>query len=88
MNRREFLQAGTAGLALSAFGAATPMFGASRAKRVGLIGTGWYGKSALLRLLQIAPAEVVALCDVDSKMLAEAGEIIAGRQASKKVPRK
>jgi len=52
MNRREFLQAGTAGLALSAFGAATPMFGASRAKRVGLIGTGWYGKSALLRLLQ------------------------------------
>jgi predicted dehydrogenase len=52
-----------------------------------LIGTGWYGKSALLRLLQVEPAEVVALCDVDSRMLAEAAEIVAGRQKSKKKPR-
>ncbi|MHC4518374.1 MAG: Gfo/Idh/MocA family protein [Planctomycetota bacterium] len=87
MNRREFLQAGTAGLALSALGGSAPMFAASKPKRVGLIGTGWYGKSALLRLLQIAPVEVVALCDVDSKMLAEAAQIVASRQASKKVPR-
>lgn len=87
MNRREFLQAGTAGLALSALGGSAPMFAASRAKRVGLIGTGWYGKSALLRLLQIAPVEVVALCDVDSKMLADAAQIVSSRQASKKVPR-
>ena len=87
MNRREFLHATTAGLALSALGGTAPMFAAPKAKRVALIGTGWYGKSALFRLLQIAPVEVVALCDVDSRMVAEAAEMVAARQASKKTPR-
>jgi predicted dehydrogenase len=87
MNRREFLQATTAGLALSALGSTAPMFGAARPKRVALIGTGWYGKSALFRLLQIAPVEVVALCDVDRRMVAQAAEMVAARQASKKTPR-
>jgi predicted dehydrogenase len=54
---------------------------------VGLIGTGWYGKVDLLRLIQVAPVEVVSLCDVDKRMLAEAAEIVAGRQLSKKKPR-
>ncbi len=57
------------------------------AKRVGLIGCGWYGKCDLLRLIQVSPVEVVSLCDVDKKMLAGAAEIVAGRQASKKTPR-
>jgi predicted dehydrogenase len=87
MNRREFLQAGTAGLALSALGSHVATSAVQRSKRVGLIGCGWYGKSALLRLLQVAPAEVVSLCDVDSKMLSDAAEIVATRQASKKKPR-
>ena len=56
-------------------------------KRVGLIGTGWYGKCDLFRLIQVAPVEIVSLCDVDRKMLAEAAEIAASRQASKKKPR-
>jgi predicted dehydrogenase len=56
-------------------------------KRVGLIGTGWYGKADLFRLLQVAPVEVVSLCDVDSKMLADAADMVATRQASKKKPR-
>ena len=46
-------------------------------KRVGLIGTGWYGKADLFRLVQVAPVEVVSLCDVDSKMLDECAEIVA-----------
>ena len=50
-------------------------------KRVGLIGTGWYGKSDLLRLIQVAPVEVVSLCDVDKRMLAEAADLVATRQA-------
>ena len=57
------------------------------AKRVGLIGTGWYGKVDLLRLIQVAPVEVVSLCDVDSRMLNEAAAIVASRQASRKKPR-
>src|ERR1035437_9558839 len=86
MNRRRFLQVGAAGLALSAFGNYAAEF-ADQKKRVGLIGCGWYGKSDLLRLIQVAPVEVVSLCDVDSRMLAEAADIVASRQASTQKPR-
>src|SRR5205814_7471093 len=55
--------------------------------RVGLIGTGWYGKVDLLRLIQVSPVEVVSLCDVDKKMVAEAADIVASRQKSGKKPR-
>jgi predicted dehydrogenase len=86
MNRRKFLQVGAAGLALSALGNYAAEF-ADQKKRVGLIGCGWYGKSDLLRLIQVAPIEVVSLCDVDKQMLAGAAEIVSTRQASKKKPR-
>jgi predicted dehydrogenase len=85
MNRRDFLHAGAAGLALSA-ASATAAF-ADKHPRVGLIGTGWYGKCDLWRLVQVAPVEVVSLCDVDSKLLNEAADIAQQRQMSKKRPR-
>jgi predicted dehydrogenase len=56
-------------------------------KRVGLIGTGWYGKADLFRLLQVAPVEVVSLCDVDSKMVTEAADMVKERQKSGNRPR-
>jgi predicted dehydrogenase len=87
MNRREFIQAGSAGLALSHIGSSVSGFAGAVTKRVGLIGCGWYGKSNLFRLIQVAPVEVVSLCDVDKKMLAEAADLVAARQASKKNPR-
>jgi predicted dehydrogenase len=88
MNRRHFLKTGSAaGLTLSVAGARVPAFEGQEAKRVGLIGSGWYGKCDLLRLIQVAPVEVVSLCDVDKKMLTDAAELVAARQASKKVPR-
>ncbi len=87
MNRREFLRTTAAGLALSAAGNFVPAYAQPKARRVGLIGPGWYGKSALFRLLQIEPVEVVALCDVDKRMLAEAAEMVAARQKSRKTPR-
>jgi predicted dehydrogenase len=86
MNRRKFIQLGATGLALSALGSYAAEV-AEQKKRVGLIGSGWYGKCDLLRLIQVAPVEVVSLCDVDKRMLAEAAEIVASRQASKKKPR-
>ena len=86
MNRRKFIQVGAAGLALSALGSYAAEF-ADQKKRVGLIGCGWYGKCDLLRLIQVAPVEVVSLCDVDKQMLAGAAEIVASRQASRKKPR-
>src|SRR5438270_6015361 len=87
MNRRKFLQLGATGLALASLRRSFPAELADARKRVGLIGCGWYGKADLLRLIQVAPVEVVSLCDVDKKMLAEAADIVAGRQASKKKPR-
>ena len=87
MNRREFLGASAAGLVATSLGGYVAGAADQKTLRVGLIGSGWYGKVDLLRLIQVAPVEVVSLCDVDKKMLAEAGEIVAGRQASKKTPR-
>ena len=54
---------------------------------MGLIGTGWYGKTDLLRLVQVAPVNVVSLCDVDKQMLADAAELVSTRQPSKAKPR-
>ena len=89
MNRRNFLQ--TSGLGFAAISLAKfPSFAgelADHKKRVGLIGSGWYGKIDLLRLIQVAPVEVISLCDVDKGMLAEAADIVAERQLSKKKPR-
>jgi predicted dehydrogenase len=86
MNRRQFIKLSAASLALSSLSNFAAEF-ADQKKRVGLIGTGWYGKCDLLRLIQVAPVEVVSLCDVDKRMLADAVEIVASRQASKKKPR-
>src|SRR5437667_9082512 len=86
MNRRQFLKSSAVALSLSATGYHIA-HAASKSPRVGLIGCGWYGKCDVLRLIQVAPVEVVSLCDVDKKMLAEAAEIVASRQASKKKPR-
>ena len=86
MNRRQFLQTSAAALAASTLRTFAVDF-ADQRKRVGLIGCGWYGKTDLLRLVQVAPVEVVSLCDVDQRMLAAAGHLVAARQVSKKVPR-
>src|SRR6056297_2919510 len=59
---------------------------ASGRYRVGLIGAGWYGKSDLFRLIQVAPVDVVAISDPDRKMLAEAAQLASQRQLSKQVP--
>src|SRR5438128_11914555 len=86
MHRREFFATGTAAVAASL---ASGYFVNAQEKkpRVGLIGCGWYGKSDVCRLIQVAPVEVVSLCDVDTKMLAEASDLVASRQSSKKQPR-
>jgi predicted dehydrogenase len=87
MNRRQFLTSGAAlAVASSRLGRYAEAF-ADTPLRVGLIGTGWYGKADLFRLIQVAPVEVVSLCDVDSAMLADAAQQVAGRQVSKKTPR-
>src|SRR5260370_13613941 len=83
MTRRDLLKAG---LALGAASSAVA-FADDKVRRVGIIGPGWYGKSDLLRMVQVSPIEVVSMCDVDSKMLSDAADLVATRQVSKKKPR-
>ena len=102
MNRRQFIFTGAGALAWtgavhgrqstpSAQDAAAPRSVVRDLResplRVGLIGCGWYGKTDLLRLIQVHPVDVVSLCDADQRMLAEAVELVSLRQASKKKPR-
>src|SRR2546423_1551635 len=87
MNRRKFLK--NAGAAAVAFAAAkSTLLAAEQDKslRVALIGCGWYGKTDLFHLNQVATIDVVGLCDVDRRTVEAAAELIAGRQPSKKRP--
>ena len=87
LNRRRFLQGTSASIALSTLDASgLNVNNPAKTYRVALIGTGWYGKSDLFRLIQVASVEVVALCDVDKNMLEAAGKLVSQRQKSGKVP--
>lgn len=86
INRRRFLQSSAGVLALSALGANGADI-VQKPRRVGLIGSGWYGKNDVCRLIQVAPVEVVSICDVDQNMLTEARSLVAQRQKSHKEPR-
>ena len=87
MNRRHFLESSSATLAVASTTASGALDFSKVHKRVGVIGVGWYGKCDLFRLIQVAPVEVVCLCDVDARMLAAAGDLVAQRQASKQKPK-
>ena len=71
--RRQFLRStALAGVALSTLRPQAAFFPQEKPKRVGVIGCGWYGKCDLFRLIQVAPVEVVSLCDVDKQRRATA----------------
>lgn len=87
MHRRKFLK-NSLGSAVALTTLQARAFADSREEplRVGLIGCGWYGKTDLLHLLQVADVEVAGLCDVDSQMLEHAADLVAHRQRSKQRP--
>src|SRR5688572_14578690 len=88
INRRGFLQGAAATLAFTTLGArGMDIINPARPVRAGLIGSGWYGKSDLFRLMQVVPTEVVAICDVDKNMLNGAIDLVSQRQKSGKKPR-
>ncbi len=84
MDRRNFLATAGAGLASASLFAGD----ASKPLRVGLIGTGWYGKCSLFRLIQVQKElNIVSLCDVDQRMVAEAAKMMGERTGGKSKPR-
>ena len=87
-SRRTLLKGASASLVLAALQTTgMPLLHSPKTFRVALIGTGWYGKSDLFRLIQVARVEVVALCDVDRNLLNEAAAMVMQRQPSAKAPR-
>ncbi|MBL9164693.1 MAG: Gfo/Idh/MocA family oxidoreductase [Planctomycetaceae bacterium] len=86
MNRRDFLHTAALTSALAAIQPRAFALAGDKPLRVATIGCGWYGKTDLFHLIQVAPVEVVGLCDVDANMAAEAAELVAQRQPSKKKP--
>ncbi len=87
LNRRDFLKGSSAFMTLASFGLLGMDFKNQQGPiRVALIGTGWYGKSDLFRLIQVADVNVVGLCDPDRHILEAAGKLVSERQKSGKVP--
>ena len=87
LHRRQFIRNASAALALTALKThGIDIITAASNRKVALIGTGWYGKSDLFRLIQVAPVEVVALCDVDKHQLESAADMVSQRQQSHKRP--
>jgi len=87
IHRRQFIRNTSAALALAAFRPGKLNFlSDAPTRRVALIGTGWYGKSDLFRLIQVAPVDVVALCDPDKHQLDKAADLVSQRQQSHKKP--
>lgn len=88
MDRRKFIRNSSALFAISALnanGINIPLRTARR--RVALIGTGWYGKSDLYKLMQVAPVDVVGLCDVDKHQLNEAAQLVSERHWNHQAPK-
>ena len=86
MDRRDFIKKGAAAFALAGLPPSLQQLAEMR-KRVGPDRLRLVRQVRLLRLVQVAPVEVVSLCDVDQQMLAEAADLVATRQVSKKKPR-
>jgi len=85
INRRQFLRNSSGLLALASVKASgLDHFSLAPNQRVALIGTGWYGKSDLFRLMQVAPIDIVGLCDVDKNQLSKANTLIQERAKSSK----
>lgn len=78
VSRRTLLRTAVGALAAALHGEAG-VAAVARPRRVGLIGAGWYGKSDLWRLAQVAPVEILAIADPDRTMLAGACEIAKRR---------
>ncbi len=85
MNRKEFVKTtamATAALAIP--GAGLLAADAESKVRMAIIGTGLRGQNHLELLLQRSDVEVIAICDVDARMLGMAKELIT--KSGKKMP--
>ena len=81
IDRRKFVSVAAAALPVVAARAAP------KPRRVALVGSGWYGKNNLFRLVEVEDVEIVAVCDPDSKSVAASAKTSSKRHRSGKQPR-
>src|SRR5687768_8360477 len=87
IHRRQFIHNASSAFAFAALNTGRlHLFFSPPKHRVALIGTGWYGKSDLFRLMQVAPVDVVALCDADQQQLTKAADMVSQRQKNSNKP--
>src|SRR5687767_10204367 len=87
IHRRQFIHNASSAFAFAALNTnRLKLFSSPPKQRVALIGTGWYGKSDLFRLMQVAPVDVVALCDADQQQLTKAADMVSQRQKNGNKP--
>ena len=75
MNRRDFVKTAGAAASIAAVNPTFAMVDNSKIK-LGIIGVGLRGQNHLDLALRRSDAEVVAICDIDDRMLTRANEII------------
>src|SRR5688500_41482 len=85
MNRRDFVK--RTGLAAAAFSMlpAVELFAQKRNVRIGIIGVGLRGQNHLELALMRRDTEVVAICDINERMLKAALEIV--KKSGKPTPK-
>jgi len=87
IHRRQFIHNASSAFAFAALNTnRLQLFSSPPKQRVALIGTGWYGKRDLFRLMQVAPVDVVALCDADQQQLTKAADMVSQRQKNSNKP--
>lgn len=87
LSRRSLLKGAASAFALAALQQNIFAQRTDKTWKVGLIGTGWYGKSDLFRLMQVVKVQVLGLCDVDRKLLEEAANMVMDRQPGSARPK-
>src|SRR5512133_2739941 len=84
MNRREFVGTAAGVLAMNSVLHPSSAGEAARAPiKLGLIGCGWYGMVDVKAAFKAGGVEVLALCDVDSRHLADSAAEIEKLQGSR-----
>src|SRR5947209_3679682 len=84
MNRKEFIA--LTGMAATSLALPQQLFGRAPKEKlaIGLIGTGLRGQEHLRLLLRRSDVDLVAICDVDERMLQSARDIVG--QSGRKMP--
>ncbi len=83
MNRRQFVQASLAPIAVGVAGPIIRVMGKEKVYRTALIGSGWWGMNILRCAIRAGQSKVVALCDADRSQMEKAAAEVTSLNGDK-----